>query len=79
MRNVLIFGASALVLALGVTQASASTNRGRSPQDYDAVASAQPAYTGELFEFGRQPVDQNAWQANNFSTTSTNRGRSPQD
>jgi hypothetical protein len=79
MRNFMILSASALVLALGVAQASAFTNGGRSPQDYDAAASAQPAYTGELFEFGRQPVGQNAWQASNSSPTFTNRGRSPQD
>ena len=77
MRNIVILGASALVLALGVAQASASQNN--SVMDFRAQASTQPAYTGELRDFRAQPVDQNAWQANNFSTTSTNRGRSPQD
>jgi hypothetical protein len=72
MRNFVILGASALVLALGVAQASASTNRGRSPQDSDVATSAQPAYTGELRDFGGQPVDENAWQGSNFSTLSAN-------
>ena len=66
MRNFVILGASALVLALGVAQASASPNNGRSPQDSAAAASAQPAYVGELRDFRGQPVDQNASQATQF-------------
>ena len=60
MRNFMILGASALVLTLGVAQASAFTNGGRSPQDYNAAASAQPAYSGELRDSGDQLSDQNA-------------------
>jgi hypothetical protein len=72
MRNFVILSASALVLALGVAQASASVNNGRSPQDSDAAASAQPAYVGELRDFRGQPVDQYASQGNNFPTLDAN-------
>jgi DNA-binding transcriptional regulator YdaS (Cro superfamily) len=76
MRNLVILGASALVLALGVAQASASQN-GNSVADYRAAAlaraaSAQPAYTGELRDFRGQPVDQDASRATNFPTLSAN-------
>ena len=60
MRNVLILGASALVLALGVAQASASQSN--SVADYRAVASAQPAYVGELRDVRGQTADQYASQ-----------------
>ena len=71
MRNIIVLGASALVLALGVAQASASQNN--SVADYRAEASTQqPAYTGELRDFGAQSADPYAWQGNNFSTLSAN-------
>ena len=75
MRNFVILGAAALVLALGVAQASASQNN--SVADYRAAAlaraaSAQPAYTGELRDFRGQPVDQDASRATNFPTLSAN-------
>jgi hypothetical protein len=60
MRNIIVFGASALVLALGVAQASASQNN--SVADFRAAATAQPAYTGELRDFGAQSVDPYASQ-----------------
>ena len=60
MRNIIILGASALVLALGVAQASASQNN--SVADYRAASSAQPAYTGELGGFGAQSLDPYASQ-----------------
>ena len=62
MRNVLILGASARVLALGVAQASASQNN--SVADYRAVAAAstQPAYVGELRDVRGQTADQYASQ-----------------
>ena len=64
MRNLVILGASALVLALGVAQASAEhQSNGQSSADYVAGASAQPAYTGELRDFRDRPVDQNALQS----------------
>jgi hypothetical protein len=72
MRNFVILGASALVLALGVAQASASVNNGRSPQDYVAGVSAQPAYVGELRDFHGQAVDQDASQTTNFSSLDAN-------
>jgi len=60
MRNVIVLGASALVLALGVAQASATAPyNGQSPASYNADASAQPAYTGELRDFRGQAVGQN--------------------
>ena len=61
MRNIIVLGASALVLALGVAQASASQNN--SVADIRAEASAQPAYTGELRDFRGQSVDQGYSQA----------------
>ena len=66
MRNIAILGASALVLALGVAQASANN----SVLDYRAAAAAQaeatqPAYTGELRDYGSLPVSQYASQAPN--------------
>jgi len=78
MRNIIVLGASALVLALGVAQASASQNN--SVADYRAEAlasSAQPAYTGELRDFGAQfggaqSADPYTWQGNNFPTLSAN-------
>ena len=61
MRNLVILGASALVLALGVAQASAEhQSNGQSSAGYVAGASAQPAYTGELRDSGDQLSDQNA-------------------
>ena len=63
MRNIIVLGASALVLALGVAQASASQNN--SVADYRAEAlasSAQPAYTGELRGFGAPSSDPYASQ-----------------
>ncbi len=64
MRNLVILGASALVLALGVAQASAEhQSNGQSWADYVARTSGQPAYTGELRDFSAQPVDQYASQA----------------
>ena len=60
MRNFIVLGASALVLALGVAQASASQNN--SVADYRAEVSAQPAYTGELRAFGAQSADPYASQ-----------------
>jgi hypothetical protein len=59
MRNIIVLGASALVLALGVAQASASQNN--SVADFRA-ATAQPAYTGELRDFGAQSADPYASQ-----------------
>jgi len=59
MRNVIVLGASALVLALGVAQASATAPyNGQSPASYNAGASAQPAYTGELRGVRAQTVSQ---------------------
>jgi hypothetical protein len=56
MRNFIVLGASALVLALGVAQASASQNN--SVADFRAEASAQqPAYTGELRDVRGQSGD----------------------
>ena len=60
MRNFVVLGASALVLALGVAQASASQNN--SVADFRAEASAQPAYTGELRDVRGQSVDPYASQ-----------------
>ena len=70
MRNFIVLGASALVLALGVAQASASQNN--SVMDFRAQASTQPAYTGELRDFRAQPVDQDASQAPNQSEFDAN-------
>jgi hypothetical protein len=73
MRNVIILGASALVLALGVAQASASQSN--SVADYRAAAAAvstQPAYVGELRDFGGSSVDLSASHATNFSTLDAN-------
>jgi len=77
MRNFIVVGASALVLALGVVQASASQNNSvadhnSSVQDYQAAASAQPAYVGDLRDFGAQSADLYAWQGNNFPALSAN-------
>jgi hypothetical protein len=64
MRHLVILGASALVLALGVAQASAEhQSSGQSWADYVARTSSQPAYTGELRDFRAQPADQSALQA----------------
>jgi len=60
MRKIIVLGASALVLALGVAQASASQNN--SVADYRAETSAQPAYTGELRGFGAPSSDPYASQ-----------------
>jgi len=60
MRNFAILGASALVLALGVAQASAAQSNGQEWADYVARTSAQPAYTGELRDFRAQPADEAA-------------------
>jgi len=60
MRNIIVLGASALVLALGVAQASASQNN--SVADYRASTVAQPPYTGELRDFGAQSADPYAAQ-----------------
>ena len=58
MRNFVILGASALVLALGVAQASAAHQSNvQAWADYVARTSAQPAYTGELRDFPDQPAD----------------------
>jgi hypothetical protein len=77
MRNFIVLGASALVLALGVAQASASQNN--SVADFraeasaqSAEASAQPAYTGELRDVRGQSVDPYAWQGNDFPALSAN-------
>jgi cytochrome oxidase Cu insertion factor (SCO1/SenC/PrrC family) len=70
MRNFIVLGASALVLALGVAQASASQNN--SVADFRAAASAQPAYTGELRDVRGQSVDSYASQGNDFPTLSAN-------
>jgi hypothetical protein len=60
MRNIIVLGASALVLALGVAQASASQNN--SVADFRAAATAQPAYVGELRDFHAQAADPYATQ-----------------
>ena len=60
MRNFVILGASALVLALGVAQASAAQSNGQAWADYVARTSAQPAYTGELRDFGAQASNEPA-------------------
>jgi hypothetical protein len=60
MRNIIALGASALVLALGVAQASASQNN--SVADFRAAATAQPAYVGELRNVGAQSADPYATQ-----------------
>jgi hypothetical protein len=75
MRNIIVLGASALVLALGVAQASASQNNSvadhfNSVQDYQAAASAQPSYVGELRDFRAQAADPYATQY--FPTLSAN-------
>jgi len=65
MRNFIVLGASALVLALGVAQASASQNNSVADYRADALAhaaSAQPAYTGELRDVRGQSVDPYASQ-----------------
>jgi len=72
MRNIIVLGASALVLALGVAQASASQNNSVADYRAAAAASEQPAYTGELRDFGAQSADSYTWQGNNFSTLSAN-------
>jgi len=73
MRKIIVLGASALVLALGVAQASASAPYyDQSPATYYAGLSAQPAYTGELRDFRGQTLDQNAWQGGHFSEFDAN-------
>jgi hypothetical protein len=63
MRKFAVLGASALILALGVAQASASAqSNGQSWADYVARTSAQPAQPSavDFRNFRAQVADQNS-------------------
>ncbi len=79
MRNFIVLGASALLLALGVAQASAVQSTGQPGAEHVARTSAQPAYTGEWRDGRKQPIDRDAAHASDqpLSSVSHHIGREP--
>jgi outer membrane lipoprotein-sorting protein len=74
MRNFIVLGASALVLALGVAQASAIPSTEQWQEHLDRMNSTTNQSYGDLRDFRAQAVEQGA-QVNDQGPSLYHRGR----